>query len=192
MSKKKRRGKSGLLLEVLALSLAAFLLSFVMNAAFEGVSQGISLGVGIPLTLSVVGLGVVSDGLGVASARAKEGPLLSMASRRVVGAREALWFVRNAAKVSSVCNDVLGDVAATISGALAVAVSLGVQAAYPETSGLLVTSAAVSLASALSVGGKALFKPVALKYAESIILFLGRARYYASRGFRRTKNPNDR
>jgi hypothetical protein len=192
MSKNRRGKKSGLLLEVLALSFAAFLLSFVMNAAFEGISHGISLGVGIPLTLSVVGLGVISDGLGVASARAKEGPLLSMASRRIIGAREALWFVRNAAKVSSVCNDVLGDVAATISGALAVAVSFSVQAAYPDISWLLATSAAVGVASALSVGGKALFKPVALKYAESMILFLGRARYYVNRAFRRTKNSDDR
>ena len=191
MSKNRRGKKSGLLQEVLALSFAAFLLSFVMNAAFEGISHGISLGVGIPLTLSVVGLGVISDGLGVASARAKEGPLLSMASRRIIGAR-ALWFVRNAAKVSSVCNDVLGDVAATISGALAVAVSFSVQAAYPDISWLLATSAAVGVASALSVGGKALFKPVALKYAESMILFLGRARYYVNRAFRRTKNSDDR
>jgi hypothetical protein len=187
MSQKRKRRKSGLLLEVLGLGTGAFLLSFLMNASFEGISRGITPGVGMPLTLSVIGLGILSDGLGLASARADESALLSMASRRVVGAREAVWFVRNAARVSSVFSDVLGDVAATISGALAVAISQSVLGAYPGVSGLLLTGGAIGLASGLSVGGKALFKPVALKYAESMILVLGRARHYLNRALGRTK-----
>jgi len=187
MSQRRKRGKSGLLLEVLGLGTGAFLLSFVMNASFEGVFRGASPRVGIPLVLSVIGLGILSDGLGLASARASESALLSMASKRVPGAKEAVWFVRNAARVSSVFSDVLGDVAATISGALAAAISQNVLGLYPGVSGFLLTGAAVGLASGLSVGGKALFKPVALKYAESMILFLGRIRYYVNRAFGRTK-----
>ena len=40
-----------------------------------------------------------------------------MAAHKVRGAREAVWMVRNAEKVSSICNDVVGDICGIISGA---------------------------------------------------------------------------
>lgn len=169
---KKRSNLEG----VLVFSLGAFLLSFVLNLSFERLSEAIPLILGVPLFLFVILMGIVCDAIGLASACAKEEPLLSMASRRIRGAREAIWFVRNASKVSSVFSDVMGDVAATISGALAVAMMYKVREWLSGIDLTVTVSLAVGLASMLSVGGKALFKPVALKYAESIILFLGKTR----------------
>lgn len=137
---------------------------------------GVSPWLAVPLLLLVIVLGVLADGMGVATARASERALLSMASRKVKGAREAVWFVRNASKVSSVLNDVTGDVAAALSGALAVVVVYRLRSALGWEMGPLATAAGVGLASMLGVGGKALFKPFALRNSEQLLLILGRAR----------------
>lgn len=171
-----RSGRSGFYLQVLGFALGAFLLSFALNLSFEGLSSGISLGFSLPLFLFVLVLGVAGDVAGLASARAKEESLLAMASRKVPGAREAVWFVRNAPRVSSVFSDLVGDVSATLAGALAVAMASRLRPLSTSPSGVFLTSGAVGLASLLCVGGKALFKPLALKYAETIILMLGKTR----------------
>lgn len=152
-----------------------------MNLSFERLSRAIPLALGVPLFVFVIFLGVAGDAIGLSAARAREERLLSMASRRIPGAREATWFVRNAPKVSSVFSDMMGDVAATMSGALAVALTYRAKKWLQGMDLVMATSVAVGLASFLSVGGKALFKPVALKYAESIILFLGKAKRAVSR-----------
>jgi hypothetical protein len=175
---KRKSGRSHLYLQALYLALGGSFLSFVMNLSFENVSLRIPLGYSLPLFLFVVMLGVASDAVGIAATRAKEEALLSMGSRRVTGAREAVWFVRNAPRVSSVFSDLLGDVSATLSGALAVAMVFR----FTGASSVYLTSGAVGAASFLAIGGKALFKPFALKYAESIILLLGKMRRLWLRG----------
>lgn len=169
--KKERRFATG----TLFFALSAFLLSFVMNLTFERLAEAIPPAFGVPLFFFVVMFGIISDAVGLAGTRAKVEALLSMASRRVPGAREAVWFVRNAPKVSSVFSDLAGDVSATMAGALAVALVYRTRQ-FIFVDWAVATSIAVGIASMLSVGGKALFKPLALKYAESIVLVLGKVR----------------
>lgn len=173
---RRKAARSRLYLQVFWLALGALVLSFTLNLSFERLSQSMPLSFSVPLLVVVVLLGVAGDAVGIASTRAKEERLLSMASRQVGGAKEAVWFVRNAPGISSVFSDLVGDVSATLSGALAVAMVFRLRALFPSLSSVFLTSAAVGLASLFSVGGKALFKPFALKYAEDIILLLGKIR----------------
>jgi len=173
---KRRSGRLAFYIQAFGLLLAGFLLSFGMNFSIERLIDRIPLGFSFPLFLGVILLGVVSDAIGLASARANEQALLSMASRRVAGAREAVWFVRNASRVSSVFSDLMGDVSATLGGALAVAMAFRLRGSFPEACGAYLASAAVGIAAGLSIGGKALSKPFALKYAETVILLLGKMR----------------
>ncbi len=167
------------------LALLGFALTFTFNAAFEELVKGISLYVSIPLFLFVIALGIFVDGIGIASTKACERALLSMATRKVVGAKESLWFVRNAPQVSSIFNDVIGDVAATLSGALAVAMIYKVRFMFPSINLIWMTSIGVGLVSSLGIGGKALFKPFALKHAEVLVLLLGKTRHLVFRVLRR-------
>ena len=52
----------------------------------------------------------------MAVATANEKPFHSMASRKVPGALEAIRLLRNAERVSSICNDVVGDICGVVSG----------------------------------------------------------------------------
>lgn len=185
MSKRQRDNNRRYILQALSLGFLVFILSFGLNASFEQLALGISFYLSIPLFLLVIVLGIVADGIGVASTKADEKALLSMASRKVTGARESLWFVRNAPRVSSVFNDVIGDVAATLSGALAVAMIYKARFMFPSVSLVWLTSLGVGVVSALGIGGKALFKPFALKHAEGMVLLLGKASHLVFRVFRR-------
>lgn len=46
-------------------------------------------------------------------------PFHSMAAHREKGAKEALMLLRSASRVSSVCNDVVGDICGIVSGSTA-------------------------------------------------------------------------
>ncbi len=190
--KPKDRSKTAFIAEILGLAVGAFLLSFVLNAFIERITDQIPTYFGLPLVLVVILIGILGDGIGLASARAKKERLLAMASRKVYGAREALWFVRNAPRVSSVFNDLLGDVAATLSGAIAVALTFRLGKAVKGVSTALMASIGVGVVSALTVGGKALFKPFALRYAEAMTLFMGRTRRLMNRVLGGRQKQNER
>ena len=62
--------------------------------------------------------------MGVAATSSEEKTFHSMASRRVPGAKEAIWLLKNAEKVASLCNDVVGDICGVISGATGATISV--------------------------------------------------------------------
>lgn len=132
--------------------------------------------VGLAIVVGIVLIGALFDMLGVASAAARETPFHAMASKRVFGARRAIDIVRNAEKVSSICSDVIGDIAGVLSGAGSLAVSvqlsdaLGAEGWYRELSVIGVTA----LTTSLTVGAKALGKTIAIHAPTSIILFAAR------------------
>ena len=88
-------------------------MSYISNEALAQVNNIIAF----VILLLVIALGILFDIIGMAATSATEKEFHSMASRRVSGAREAVWLSRNAEKVSSICNDVVGDIAGIISGA---------------------------------------------------------------------------
>jgi CBS domain containing-hemolysin-like protein len=130
-------------------------------------------------------LGVVFDMIGVAVTASPPGPLHSMAARRERGALEAIALVKNAEKVSSVCNDVVGDIAGIVSGATSAIVASRLMASLSTESVLiqLLISAAVT---GLTIGGKALGKTAAMDNSTAIVIRTGRVihLFYRLFGFR--------
>ncbi|MBE3520045.1 MAG: hypothetical protein IMW97_07055 [Firmicutes bacterium] len=164
--------RSSRIVSAFILGISALVLSFVLNFFSDKVSFSLSPYLSLPFILVVVVLGIAADVVGIASARAREPALTSMASKKMRGAKEALWFIRNADKVSSLANDLLGDVCATVAGGLAVGLSFKFAGSTRLTRPVL-SALAVGVAAALAVGGKALMKGIGLKRAESIVYHLG-------------------
>ncbi|EJY55908.1 hypothetical protein URH17368_1296 [Alicyclobacillus hesperidum URH17-3-68] len=132
--------------------------------------------IGAVIVLLIVCIGALFDMLGMAAAAARETPFHAMASKRVYGARRAIAIVRNAEKVSSVCSDVIGDIAGVLSGAGALAVSVQVLLAvhaqgWAQEAWKIGITAVIT---ALTVGGKAVGKTVAIHSPTPIILFAAR------------------
>lgn len=152
--------------------------SFVLSVVMSYISNEALNSAGTVLSFVVlfffIGLGIVFDMIGVAATSGTEKEFHSMAAHKVRGAREAVWMVRNAEKVSSICNDVVGDICGIISGAtgaLIVAhITSGVSAGLKVVVSLLITG----LVSALTIGGKAAGKGIAVMCSSKVLALCGR------------------
>lgn len=144
-----------------------------ISAAMSFFSNEILSGGGIFLSFSVllaiVLLGILFDIVGMAVTAAEEKPFHSMAAKKIPEAYIAIRLIRRADRVSSFCNDVVGDICGVVSGSASAVIAVRVIADMePSFSGWirLLMSAFVA---ALTVGGKAFGKSVALNNATAII-----------------------
>ena len=166
---KKKSGRGwALRVFVLAVVLSA-LLSFFSTTALEGTGYVVAA-----LVLAVfIGLGIVFDMIGVAVTAADPKPFHSMAAHKEKGAREAIRLLQNANQVSSVCNDVVGDICGIVSGSTAAVIVTHLQRDLSTTS-VLISIGATALISGITIGGKALGKTVALNKSTSVVYWVGR------------------
>ncbi|KPV43301.1 hypothetical protein [Alicyclobacillus ferrooxydans] len=161
---------------ILSVAALSFPLSGVFDTATIFLDQ-IPWYVGTLVVLIIVFIGALFDMLGVAAAAARETPFHAMASKRVFGARRAIFIVRNAEKVSSLASDVVGDIAGVLSGAGALAVSVQLQKALHSKgwTAELIVILLTAFITALTVGAKAIGKTVAIQSPTPIVLFAAKA-----------------
>lgn len=125
-------------------------------------------------------LGVLFDIIGVAATSANLKTFNSMAARRVKGAKEGIWLIKNAEKVASFCNDVIGDICGIMSGTTGALITTEIVDAYslnPVVVPLIVTG----LVAAATIGGKAAGKTVAVRGSDSVVFLAGKIVYYCKK-----------
>ena len=171
MSKKEktRQSKQKWILTVVCLS---FGLSVVMSFVTSLFVESAGLLVALLSLIVLVMIGIITDVIGTAVTSADEQPFIAMASKRILGAKQALQLIRKAERVSSILNDVVGDIVGIISGSagsvIAVyLVSLGMKSAIAS---MLITA----FTSAFMIGGKAYGKGLAIANSDRIVLMVGR------------------
>ncbi|NLY18885.1 MAG: Mg2+ and Co2+ transporter CorB [Clostridiaceae bacterium] len=155
----------------ISVTIISFVLSisilFISTGLFETISPFFSFLV----VLVIVMLGVVFDLVGVAVTAADEKPFHSMASKKYSGAKHAIKLIRNADKVSSICNDVVGDICGVVSGTAGAAI---VYRLFSGTANSVLIEAVVGgLIAAVTVGGKAFAKRFGLNNSNYIIYKIG-------------------
>ena len=158
-----------------------FLITIVVSGVISFLSDtfmgGSSIGVAFLILLLIILIGIVFDIIGMAVASADEKPFHSMASRKVPGAQEAIRLLRNAERVSSICNDVVGDICGVISGSASATIAVQVISDLDFTWPRIITLVMSSLAAGLTVGGKALGKTVAVNSCVEIVHSVGKLIY---------------
>jgi len=164
-------------------ALYVFFLSLLISAALSFLSNEALAGAGLTLAFGVliafIMLGIVFDIIGVAVTAADERPFHSMAAHRMPGAREALRLIRKANQVSSFCNDVVGDICGIVSGSTAAVIVVRLHEAFGAES--IITSLAItSLASGLTIGGKAIGKTFAIDKSTTVLCLVGRFLHFFS------------
>ena len=104
-----------------------------------------------------------------------------MAARKVPGAKEAIALLRNAERVSSICNDVIGDICGVVSGSasanIAAQLLMRLDFSWPAVIGLAMSS----IVSGLTVGGKAIGKTYAVNSSTAIVYFVGKTIWFLRR-----------
>ena len=91
-----------------------------------------------------------------------------MAAHKEKGGREAIRLLNNADRVSSFCNDVVGDICGIVSGSTAAVIVTQLQRSFSTTS-VLISIAVTALISGLTIGGKALGKNVAIRDCTNVV-----------------------
>ncbi|MEG2570468.1 MAG: hypothetical protein RSA70_03450 [Clostridia bacterium] len=151
--------------------------SFILSMAFRFGTDRALAGVNYPIAFSILGaiilIGILFDILGVATTAADEKPFHGMATKRVRGAKQAIWLIRNADKVSNFCNDVIGDICGIISGSTATIIIARVSITH-SVWGVLFPLMVTGLVAAVTIGGKALGKGLAINHANDIVGAVGR------------------
>lgn len=163
MSKKEKKNTW-----VIKITIIAFLISFMFSFISESLMPKVNIIIGIFLVILFIIIGIIFDMIGVAVTGADEEPLHAMSSKKIKGAKKAVNFKKNAEKVSSFCNDVIGDICGIISGSAGVTISFAIAEKFslPEFwIGLLITA----IIAALTIGGKALGKGIAIKNNNKIV-----------------------
>lgn len=113
-------------------------------------------------------LGIVFDMVGVAVTAADSAPFHAMASHKEKGGKEAIWLINNAERVSSICNDVVGDICGIISGTTAAVIVLLLQKSF-SISNTMASIIITALISGITIGGKALGKSTAIKQSTKVV-----------------------
>ena len=137
--------------------------------------SGITVAFLILLFINLVG--IIFDIIGVAVTSADEKPFHSMAARKVPGAQESIKLMRNAERVSSICNDVIGDICGVVSGSASATIAAQVLQSIDFSWPQLVTLLMSALVAGLTVGGKAIGKTVAINSCTKIVHSVGKFLY---------------
>ena len=153
---------------IIKIVVSSFLISVIFTLISETVIPNVGIIIGIILTLVFILIGVVFDMVGIAVATADEAQFHSMVTKRVKGAKTALKLKKNADKVSSFCNDVVGDICGIVSGSTGAVIAIKIVEHYSFNS-LIITLIVMGIISALTIGGKALEKGYAMKKSNKIL-----------------------
>ncbi len=146
----------------------AFLISFLFSFISELTLPNVDVFLGIVIIILFVFLGIIFDIIGVAVTSASEQPFHSMNSRKVKGADVAVLFKKNADRVASFCNDVIGDICGIISGGACATVSIKVASSF-NCDAIITSLILTSLVAALTIGGKAIGKSYAMNKSTLIL-----------------------
>ena len=91
-----------------------------------------------------------------------------MASQKVMGSKTAINFIKNKEKVSSFCNDVIGDICGVVSGSCGLSIAIKLSNML-NINPIITTVLITSTISALTIGGKAIGKTYAVTKNNQIV-----------------------
>ncbi len=158
---------------IFLVSIGTFILAVLISIASEILLENIqSLVFSFIILLLVIGIGIVFDTIGIAAAVADESPFHAKAAKKVFGAKNAIYLIRNADQVANLCNDVIGDISGIVSGVIGAALVFRFVVEQPGLDRALFSIVMTGFIASLTVGGKSVGKIVALERANSIIFML--------------------
>ena len=171
-SHKKERSKA--IRWVVTIFIVTILISATISLVSEEIMAVSGMFTAFMILLAIILIGILFDIVGVAVTSADEKPFHSMAARKVPGAKEAIRLLRSAERVSSICNDVVGDICGVISGSASATIAAQIlhnfEFSWPRVVGLMMSA----LVAGLTVGGKAIGKTFAINSSTVIVYGVGR------------------
>ena len=155
-----------------------FLLTFVIALIFNTISNIITNKFNNIIVLTILAImfifiGIIFDMIGTAVLTAKESTFHAKSAKKIKGAKEGVYLIKNGSRIASICNDVIGDICGIVSGSVSAMVGLIISTKF-NISSIIAILIISSIISSLTVGGKAIGKKVAIKNSDEIIFFVSK------------------
>ena len=163
---------------IVLIFLCTMLISAVMSFVSTNLLEGSGMLVSFIILICIILIGIVFDIIGVAVTASDEAPFHSMASRKIPEAVDALRLIRNAERVSSFCNDVIGDICGVISGSASAVIAARVLLLRPDYREAVLNLLMSALVAGLTVGGKAFGKTIAMQSSIQVVRLAARALHF--------------
>ena len=176
---KKRNSRSWLI----TLFVATIFISITMSSVSSVLIQKINFFAALIVLVSIIAIGVIFDIVGIAVAVADEIPFHAMASRKVKGAKNAIRLIKNASKIATFCNDVIGDVCGVLSGSASAFIALRVSQMFNTIDVAMGGIIIGAFAAGLTVMGKGFGKTLAISKSTEIVYQVALLQYYLINSF---------
>ena len=163
---------------IILIFLATMVISAVMSFVSSNLLEGSGMSISFLILICIILIGIVFDIIGVAVTAADEAPFHSMASRKIPEAVDALRLIRNAERVSSFCNDVIGDICGVISGSASAVIAARVLLLRPGWREAVLNLILSALVAGLTVGGKAFGKTIAMHSSVQVVRMAARVLHF--------------
>lgn len=155
--------------------ITAIVLSLSFSILSELILDNSTLIISLIVIFVFITIAILTDMMGLAVASSSIDHFTAMAARKVKGSKQAIALIKNADRVSSVLNDVIGDVCGILSGAAGASIVAKIAFDNGGTFvSIFVPSLIAAIIAGLTIFGKAIFKRCAIKYADSITLHFSR------------------
>lgn len=153
---------------ILKITAITFAISFTFSLLSESIIPNVNIFISLVLILLFIGLGILFDIIGVSITVADPKTFHSMASKNIRGAKLAVKLIKNAEKVSSFCNDVIGDICGIVSGSTSASIAVILSSKF-NLNLMIVSLIITALVASMTIGGKAIGKSFAINKSDSII-----------------------
>ncbi len=157
---------------VIVIAITTFILSLFFSFISNTAISNLNIIAGLIVLILVILIGVVFDLIGVAVTVANEEDFHAQASKKLKGAKTSIKMIRNSAKVSNFCADVIGDICGVLSGAISAMIALKITQNYGVNENIQIIFSA--LVASITVGGKAVTKEIAKRNSTKIVTIISK------------------
>ncbi len=169
-SSKKNKKRKINLWPLKAMIISIFL-SFGVNAASTVALSDTHFVVACIITIVIIVIGVFFDMIGTAVTACDAQPFMSMAAKKVKGAKTAVKLTKNRDTVSSLFCDIVGDICGVVSGVCAASIVSN----QIGNSNFWLSILVYALISTITITAKAIAKNTAVSKSNSIVMATAKA-----------------
>lgn len=158
---------------ILKITLFSILMSLLFSYSSEKLVSNLNAYIGVSLLILFIFIGIMFDIIGVAITTVSITPFHSMNSKKISSATTAIKLIANAEKVSSFCNDVVGDICGILSGTICVLISAKLSSFF-NINIFYTTLILTAFVTGVTIGGKAFGKSIAINKNVFIVYKISR------------------
>lgn len=169
-----KRKKEGAKWWVIKVTVITFLTTAIFMILSDTTVSRSSIVVASLIVFLLVLVSIVFDIVGVAVTSCDISSLVPMSARGVKEGKIAIYLVKNASKVSSICSDVIGDICSIVCGACGTVIVAKLLMLSGDEYEFLLTVLVSALIAGVTVGGKAFGKKFAINYSKQLVMWTAR------------------